>query len=117
MPVFRLEPHRHAGGTYNIGHVKLVPKQLVEQFGQPEQFDEYKVSGQYRFVDDEGHVYTLYDWKCTSLYNDRIDEGIESEFPPPNEFWAGQRPVEFHIGGTTECDIGAFKVWLRYRVG
>jgi len=116
MATFQLDHNRSFEGTHNIGYVKLIPRRLVEHFGRPEKFDEYKVSGEYRFVDDSGRVYTLYDYKATSLYNDQIDMGIESELPTPDEFWGAERPYDFCIGGTDDCDTGAFKVWLRYLV-
>src|SRR5258708_30261478 len=116
MAVFQLNPKGRIDGTHNIGEIRLIPRQLIEKFGQPEKCDEYKVSGQYRFVDDSGRTYTLYDWKSTSLYNDGANDGVESEFPTPEEFWAGEDPYNFQIGGTDDCDVGAFKVWLRYLI-
>ena len=117
MATFQLDPNARHDGTHNIGHISLIPRQLVEQFGKPGKCDEYKVSGEYTFVDDSGRVYTLYDWKSTSLYNDQIDQGIESDLPTPEEFWANEKLYDFPIGGTKACDVGAFKVWLRYLVG
>jgi hypothetical protein len=117
MAIFQLDFTARTDGTHNIGHINLSPAQLVERFGKPKKCDEYKVSGQYTFVDDSARVYTLYDYKSTSLYNDFIDQGIESELPTPEEFWAAGKPYDFQIGGKKNCDVGAFKVWLRYEVG
>ena len=114
MPTFRLDPTATHADTHGLGHIDLPPRALVDRFGPPATFDEYKVSGQYRFVDDAGRMYTLYDYKVTSLYGDPA-----LGYPPmptPAEFWADDRPATLNIGGQDGCDVAAFKVWLRYEV-
>jgi hypothetical protein len=114
MPTFRPDLTANIAGTHGLGSIDLPPKALVDRFGPPRPFDGYKVSGEYRFVDDAGRVYTLYDYKLTTLYGDPA-----LGYPPmptPAEFWADDRPHSLSIGGTDDCDVPAFKVWLRYEV-
>lgn len=74
------------------GYIKPVaPSLLVKLFGQPEEADGYKVSGEYSFKNEEGKIFRLYDWKWTSLYHG------EDEITP-EEFWASDEPYEFHVG-------------------
>ena len=102
--------------AYQIGQIVLVARRLVDRFGPPGEADGYKVSGQYRFEDARGRVYTVYDWKETSLYDDGLEEGEESDVPTPEEFWANENPTTFQIGGREECDVDAFKAWLSGQV-
>jgi hypothetical protein len=114
MPAFRLDHAASLARTHGLGSIDLPPKALVDRFGPPRPFDDYKVSGNYTFVDDAGLVYTLYDYKVTSLYNDPALGYPQS--PTPQEFWADDTPTTLNIGGTDACDVPAFKVWLRYEV-
>ncbi len=114
MPAFRLDLVADRADTHLVGSIDLPPKALVDRFGSPARCDEYKVSGEYRFADDAGRVYTLYDYKVTTLYGDPA-----LGYPPmptPAEFWASDRPTTLNIGGHDGCDVPAFKVWLRYEV-
>ena len=117
MTTFQLNPEADIDGTYRIGSITLVPRRLVDRFGPPSDADGYKVSGQYRFVDQAGLVYTLYDWKRTSLFNDGLAEGEESSSPTPEEFWGNENPDQLQIGGRKGCDVEAFKNWLKEQVG
>jgi hypothetical protein len=112
--VFHLDPAADFNGTHRVGTVLLAPAFLVERFGPPLEADGYKVSGQYVFGDGTGAVFTLYDWKETTLYH-----GGDSDCPTPQQFWEDPSPGVFHIGGRGE-DIatgrnptaGAFREWL-----
>jgi len=89
--MFELLKNEFCGGSLQ-GYVSISPALLVKIFGKPEDSDEYKVSGEYCFRHvDSGKTYTLYDWKCTSLYY--------SSYPSPKKFWAQTEKYEFHIGG------------------
>lgn len=119
MPVFRLDPGAGIDGTHYVDQVNIPPRFLVERFGPPAEVDGYKVSGRYTFVGDAGEVFTLYDWKGTTLYH-----GDESGAPTPAEFWGNRNPETLYIGGRGEENRSgrnpaatAFKEWLleRYR--
>lgn len=64
---------------------------LVALFGEPEDDDEYKVSGCWTIEGPEGAVLTIYDWKSTSLYDDSL--------PTVREFRTSKQRHLFHIGG------------------
>lgn len=72
------------------GHIRVSPADLVRALGKGVKSDEYKTSMEYLFKIDEEFI-TLYDWKQTSLYDDRL--------PSPAEFWAQTEPVVFNVGG------------------
>ena len=78
MSEFHLDPDAATAGTHYLGTIVLAPTRLIERFGPPSQADGYKISGRYTFADDASHVYTLYDWKATSLYNDAMMDGEPS---------------------------------------
>lgn len=81
-----------ANGTSRVGQMDIAPSQLILAFGQPGESDGHKVSGEYTFVHDEsGVVFTIYDWKSTSLY--------DGYGPSPEAFWAGTEAVQMNIGG------------------
>ena len=77
-------------GTHLQGYVKATYGELQEVLGEPEESDGYKVSGQWTFEDENGQVFTLYDWKATDLYG---------YGPSVEEFRADPKPYEFHVGG------------------
>ena len=114
MPMFALDHAADQSGTHGLGSIHLAPRAVIDRFGSPGSGDGYKTSGNYRFVDDAGLVYTLYDYKVTSLYHDPGQDHPRSQ--TPETFWADGRPTTLHIGGTEACDLPAFKVWLRYEV-
>ncbi|HZK81677.1 MAG TPA: hypothetical protein VFC46_11430 [Humisphaera sp.] len=116
MTDFRINSEANTAGTHNVGSIKLVPRSLVNRFGPPLEMDGFKVSGSFRFIDSADRVYTLYDWKATSLYIDGLVDGDESSLPTPKEFWGNEKPDEFQIGGTDDCDVKAFKEWLMVQV-
>ena len=116
MTQFQHAPAADAHRTSHRGEIKIEPKRLVDEFGPPGEGDGYKVSGIYAFTDDAGNVYTLYDWKATSLYDDALEPGEESFVTTPEEFWGNWNPETLNIGGRDGCDVEAFKSWLREQV-
>jgi hypothetical protein len=96
--------------TYGLCHksdVQLIPSQLIETFGNPLTSDEYKVSGEYVFKNKkDGTIFTLYDWKYTSLY--------DSSGLTPDKFWKLEKPVWFNIGG--KCYPGDFESWIKKQI-
>jgi hypothetical protein len=101
--MFKLNQEASANGTSLAGYVDIAPATLVEVFGEPQQSDGYKVSGEYYFTDSEGNTYTVYDWKYTTLY--------DPEYMRPSELWAMTTPYQFHIGAAGG-DWEAFREWL-----
>jgi hypothetical protein len=112
MATFTLTPDADIDRTHKIGQIVLVARQLVDRFGPPGEADGYKVSGEYRFEDSQGRVYTVYDWKETTLFDDGVEEGDELSAPTPEEFWGNENPATFQIGGRADNDVEAFKNWL-----
>lgn len=94
-----------ANGTSYKSSIQLVYSDIVRAFGEPVEFDEYKVSGQWTFHDPStGAVFTLYDWKSTSLYS--------SDLPSVTEFRSSSTPAIFNIGGNGIGDVNEFKTLL-----
>jgi hypothetical protein len=116
MVLFRLSPEADTNETFGHGEILLAPARLVARFGPPSEGDGYKVSGCYSFSDDAGNVYTVYDWKNTSLFDDQLQAGQKSAFPGPRAFWAGEKKVSLKIGGRSGGDVEAFKEWLLAKV-
>ena len=104
--MFKLSQDADINGTHRVGHIMATPALLVEKFGQPQESDGYKVSGEYSFENDAGEVFTLYDWKCTELYD---SYGI-----PVDEFWNTWTPIQFNIGGKSSAFD--FITWLQGEV-
>jgi len=103
MKQFKLTQNTDTGGTHLQKITALVPSELVAKFGKPARFDGYKVSGAFVFSDQyNGNVFTLYDWKSTSLYSNSEER--------PSEFWSASTPREIHIGG--RGDPASFIGWL-----
>ena len=111
------EMYNLSEGSSLIGHINLSPTKLIKTFGKPFESDEYKVSGEYTFLNDNG-VITLYDWKMTTLYDQYNDY-------TPEELWVQKRPITFNIGGkvTTKNDFfdiedlfKNFKKYLEYNL-
>lgn len=116
MDEFRLTPDANTDRTHQLETAMIPPRRLVAVFGRPGDGDEYKVSGEYVFTGPKGEVFTVYDWKATSLFDDYVSEGEENELPTPEDFWGNWNPEEFHIGGRSARRVAAFKKWLLARV-
>lgn len=116
---YKPDPNADIFGTSMIEEVEVAPARLVRALGAPHRrADGYKVSGLYCFVEptatsgaissDGIHVFTVYDWKATSLYNE--------ELPSPLAFWNSKDRVCLSIG--SNCDnVTDFKRWLLEKVG
>lgn len=79
-------------GGCKQGDIDLIPSKLVEAFGEGDEGDGYKVTGEFCFSNKEtGHFFYIYDWKMTSNYD---DYGVS-----PYQFWKTKHPVTFNIGG------------------
>lgn len=78
-------------GTSLKTHVEATFQELVTLLGEPEQGDDYKVSGEWVVKDKDGNVCTVYDWKRTRLYDFTL--------PSVEVFRAMKYPTTFNIGG------------------
>ena len=95
----------------------IAPTDLVRVFGKAtNETDSYKVSGEYVFTldqeDEKQLIFTLYDWKSTTLYDP------DAKFTP-NELWNSTKPFDFHIGVSLHAsamDIQDFIEWLKEKV-
>ena len=92
--MFRLAPDADITGTCLGSNISISPVKLRQLFGEPYKSDGYKVSGEYTFLDSDDNVITLYDWKCTSLY--------DSSCPEPEDFWNDTKDAYFHIGAANK---------------
>lgn len=97
-------------GTFYQGEIDLIPKNVVKTFGKPNMGDDYKVSGEYAFVNGN-KVFTLYDWKWTTLYDKR------NPFTPKG-LWMLDKPLRFNIGGNKRSaeHLSKFKLYLNSTV-
>lgn len=88
--------------TSRMGEIDLVYADIEKALGKPFESDEYKVSGEWVFYNEEtGEAYTLYDWKSTDLY--------DSGYPTVEQFRANPDPQQFNIGGNHKGDVEEFK--------
>lgn len=99
--LFRLSPNANAGGTCLRGEFVSNYKTLAKYFGEAESSDEYKVSGEWTFEDNNGNVFTIYDYKETELY--------DSSYPSVKQF-RKLPEVTFHVGG--KGSVKEFIDWL-----
>jgi hypothetical protein len=99
--------HNSAVGTSLKGYVSLRYKDIVKIFGEPQESDNYKVTGEWVFLNEEtNEVFTLYDWKRTNLYS--------VECPSVEEFRNYNEKVSFNVGGKVYA--GEFIAWLERAV-
>tara|TARA_Y100000034_G_C6908961_1_gene422773 strand:+ start:209 stop:739 length:531 start_codon:yes stop_codon:yes gene_type:complete len=108
---FTLNNNIDLTGTSFRDYYLCAPTDLFETFGEPALDDEYKVSLSYCFIDDADFVYTLYDWKATSLYSSGLEHPCDFRDSAYNyKFHIGTIPE--HDGGPSQERINAFKLWL-----
>ena len=106
--MFRVDQMANTGGTRLLGEVKLPPAFMVKRFGKHDGGDGIRTSGVWRFVGENGEVFRVYEWRCTTLSN-----GRGSGSPTVREFWKLWEPVRLHIGGCDNTDWQGFRKWLR----
>jgi hypothetical protein len=96
------------GGTFLIGEFETSYAKLLAAFGEPNaQGDKYKVSTEWNFVFRE-EVFTVYDWKETSLYDDDRAPSVAEFRALPSYAW--------HIGGHGKEHLPAFLDALKARI-
>lgn len=101
---FLLDPTAEIEGTTWAADLEAVPALIVQRFGAPQdRGDQFKISGRYIFVDEDHRVFTLYDWKSTSLF--------DTACPQPLRFWNSNQIQTLSVG-SLEDDATDFKRWL-----
>jgi hypothetical protein len=106
--MYRLNPEVDASGTDGLTLFEFPPIGLVELFGETDASDGYKVSRKHVFTSDRGEIFTVYDWKQTTLYR-----GANSGAPTPDEFWHSRELRFLRIGGRVGSNPGPFLKWLQ----
>ena len=81
---------------------------MIQRFGAHDGGDGIRSSGGWLFVGDSGEVFTVYEYRSTTLSN-----GRGSGSPTVRQFWAMGEPVKLHIGGRPGSDWQAFRKWLQ----
>jgi hypothetical protein len=102
---------RHVGPMDGIslrGETKLPPAFMVQRFGKHDGGDGIRVSGSWSFVDESGEIFTVYEYRSTTLSN-----GRGSGSPTVRQFWSMWEPFKLHIGGRPGSDWQAFRRWLQ----
>lgn len=81
-----------SGTSFHGVTVTVDPVKLIEFIGDSSVSDDYKISKRWSFVSKKtGAVFTLYDWKETSLY--------DMSGPSPTFLWyGGRKQINLHIG-------------------
>ena len=90
-------------GTSLQSYIKCSYVQLEKLFGTPQHSDEYKVSSEWIFHDEEGNEATLYDYKETNLY--------DQDLPTVEEF-RKLPSFEWHVGAANSETANKFIAWL-----
>lgn len=107
LPDYKLNYDAEVGGTHLVGHIHTNYQSLEDAFGEPTECDEYKVSGEWRFKDNNSkEVFTIYDWKQTSLY--------DADYPTVDEFREDLTKTDFSVGGKT--DATKFIDWVHSKL-
>jgi|10_taG_2_1085330.scaffolds.fasta_scaffold30114_3 hypothetical protein len=98
-------------GTRFLGHISISPKKLKKVFGKANPSDGYKISGEYAFIsEDEKTLYTIYDWKMTTLYDK------DESYTKPKKFWKLEKEQSFNIGGNNKSSFFHFKSFIKRKI-
>lgn len=95
---FALTPEADVAHTGLAGAVVVAPASLVRRFGTPLPGEDFKVSGSFSFTGENGEVFTVYDWRATSLYYEGERDPALANLPSPSEFWSSSSLWEFKVG-------------------
>ena len=106
--MYRLNPHVDTNGIDGLTLFEFPPAGLVELFGDTGDGDGYKISRRHVFTSERGDVFTVYDWKETTLYR-----GSGSGAPTPEEFWRSQEWKILRVGGRIGTNPRPFLKWLQ----
>ena len=101
---YKLNPDADINGTHLIGRIETRFAFLEKAFGNPLESDGYKTSGEWFFTDEDGGVFTIYDWKATDLYDKDL---------PSVDVFRDYPFYEFNIGGHSQKNVEEFKAWVK----
>jgi hypothetical protein len=87
--VYKLDLNADVNLTTCKAEFKATFPQMIEKFGEGYKGG-YKTSMEWSFIDDNDEVFTVYDWKSTSLYADN--------YPAPEVLWGSDELYGFHVG-------------------
>lgn len=105
---FKIDTSESPGGTSLQNSISVKYSDLVLAFGEPREADLHKVSGQWNFIDDSGHRYTIYDWKKTSLYGTGYPSVAAMRAFPDNQ--------SFNVGGMPDGNTQGFIAWVMQQI-
>ena len=106
MKWYRHSRNVKIGGTSLVADIELIPGYLARSYGPPGPGDGLRVSGMYTFVSDADEVFTIYDYKSTTVWD------ADSSLPTPQDFWSSSEPVELSVGGADGSDHESFVKWI-----
>ena len=106
--MYRLNPQVDTSDIDSLTIFEFPPVGLVELFGEACDSDGYKISRKHVFTSDHGDIFTVYDWKQTTLYR-----GAGSGAPTPEEFWHSRELTCLRIGGRAGSNPRPFLKWLQ----
>lgn len=106
--MYKLNPQVDTSDTDSLTMFEFPPVALVELFGETRDSDGYKVSRKHVFTSDRGDIFTVYDWKQTTLYR-----GSDSGAPTPEEFWGSRELKVLRVGGRAGSNPRPFVRWLQ----
>lgn len=106
--MYRLNPQVDTSEVDPLTIFEFPPAGLVELFGDTCDSDGYKISRKHVFTSDRGDIFTVYDWKQTTLYR-----GAGSGAPTPEEFWHSRELKCLRIGGRVGSNPRPFLKWLQ----
>ncbi len=106
--MYKLNPKVDTSGIDSLTLFEFPPAGLVELFGDAADSDGFKISRKHVFTSDRGDVFTVYDWKQTTLYR-----GANSGAPTPEEFWRSRELKPLRIGGRLGSNPRPFLKWLQ----
>lgn len=89
--MFKVDHSADATGTCLQGKMQLKYVDLVCLFGEPATIADDKVSVEWTFVNEDGDVVTLYDWKSNDL-----------------SFKTSNKPYVFHVGAKSRSAAWEF---------
>lgn len=105
----RLTEYPDGMDSSRMGEIVVTYADLVLAFGEPSEGDEYKVSGEWMFFDeDSGAYFAIYDWKCTNLY--------DADLPSIEQFRSSNRACTFNIGGNHVMPVQEFINGVKGRI-
>ena len=108
LPDYVIDFNADINGTCLVGHLDTNYKQLKKLFGEPEESDGCKVSGEWVFKDRTSKdVFTVYDWKQTDLY--------DTGYPSVDEFRDSDSNYAFSVGGhnSKKMEAEKFIAWMK----